>query len=1121
MVLRLGPFELERPVARGGTAEVWRARHGRRGVPAAVKVLRPPPGLAAVYGARLLAEAQAMARLHHPGVIRLYDQDAVPPAVAAASEGALPAGAPYLVMEWVEGGTLRAGRCDDWPTLVGVLRALLDALAHAHAHGVIHRDLKPDNVLLAARGPVLSDFGLALAPVEAVEAREVVGTPAYMAPEQVRGDAWAAGPWTDLYALGCLGWELAAGRPPFWGIADDMPSLLRAHLVAPPPPLRARFAVPAGFAGWLARLLAKAPLARYRFAAEAAAALAALGEPATVAAAARDGIGEGIGDGTRGETATLDALRDTLPAGVHDTAATADLPPLAPSTPPPVVPLDGDGVPEFAPLPLPDVGRSVGRLRVPPPIGRRGERAALWSALRAATLDGVQVVLVEGPAGLGKRHLARWVARRAHALGVAGTLRIEHDALGGPSAGLGAAFAAALRCAGLDEAGRRAQLGALLADVLDGPQIAALAAAIGEAEPGDEALGVYARVIAAMASRRPLVVLIGDAQWGEASLRLVDRLLAGVAALPVLVVATVRDDAVRRPAALAALARHPRVRSLAPGPMPAAELAQIAQSLLPLERPLCDALVERAAGSPLFVVELVRDWMAREALEAGPAGFRLRGGAAAEIPAEMGALWLARLADAPVDAAGRDALAIAAVLGVRVDRGEWAAACAEAGVAPPAAAVEWLVAERLARPLDDGWSFAHPMLREALVEAARRDRRLARWHGCCAAALRARGEGPLRIAEHLLGAGRPAAAWPWLRAAARRALVRVDLPALRRIARRCLTVLRGRRTRRRQRPWVEARVWWAAVRLLEGRYAAARRGSRVALEGARRVGPGWLRVEALMQLGSAAAATGEAAASVAAFEEAARRAERLGDRVLRARVWGRLGWALAESGRPVEAEALLHRALAALDGVTGPEVPVVRANALRNLADLGRRQGSPAAEHHAREALAAMLHAGMMRRAAEVECILGDLHRYRGEPGPAAALYRQAAERLRAIDAPEAPFAEANEALALVEQAQFGEARAILTRLVEADPGEGPAHLLASIARACLLPCDAHFGAWHDWDARFAGLGPLIDGRVKDPDIARQAARAAAIAAAAGEGSRAAQAEALAAAQRAAMDQRR
>ncbi|MCO5172111.1 MAG: serine/threonine protein kinase [Planctomycetes bacterium] len=249
-----GPgFEVVRPLGQGGMATVFEVR--RPGDPRrlALKVLR---GVSARGVERLRREGEVVARLRHPGI------------VSAVDAGALPDGAPYLLFELVEGQTLgerlRAGPPPEEACVVGWGRALASALAHAHAAGVVHRDVKPDNVLVDLDGRLrLADFGVALVlDLERLtRTGQVVGTPSHMAPEQAGGPG-GVGPWTDVHALGALLFEACCGASPFEG--PDLATCLASVIGAPAPRLRERRpdASP-GLEAVVARCLAKDPSARY------------------------------------------------------------------------------------------------------------------------------------------------------------------------------------------------------------------------------------------------------------------------------------------------------------------------------------------------------------------------------------------------------------------------------------------------------------------------------------------------------------------------------------------------------------------------------------------------------------------------------------------------------------------------------------------------------------------------------------------------------------------------------------------------------------------------------------------------------------------------------------------
>lgn len=285
MTIKLGPFELDRPIGRGGMGEVWSGRHVEQDVPVAIKVLTREGARHEAFADAFRNEVLSIARLHHPGIIMVLDYGVIEPRTAISSGGRLVEASPFIAMELARYGSLREYMGSlRWPELKAVLLTILDALAHAHARGVIHRDLKPQNILLGcgeANAIKLTDFGLAHTSKRDDEERsdEVEagwGTPAYMAPEQFRGLWRDYGPWTDLYALGCMAFELATGDVPFTGSSKW--TLGRGHILGDIPRMFARFPVPSGFDGWVVRLLQKDPHHRFVRAADAALALLALGD---------------------------------------------------------------------------------------------------------------------------------------------------------------------------------------------------------------------------------------------------------------------------------------------------------------------------------------------------------------------------------------------------------------------------------------------------------------------------------------------------------------------------------------------------------------------------------------------------------------------------------------------------------------------------------------------------------------------------------------------------------------------------------------------------------------------------------------------------------------------------
>ena len=255
-----GHYALERELGRGGMATVWLARDLRHHRLVAVKVLHPELG-AMLGPERFLREIELTAGLQHPHVLPLFD--------SGAAGGVL-----GYVMPYVDGETLRArlARERQLPVddAVRIARQVADALAYAHARGVIHRDVKPENVLLHGGHALVADFGVALAVQEAGGQRMTqtglsLGTPQYMAPEQTTGER-VIDHRADVYALGAVLYEMLAGEPPFTGPTAQ--AVIAKALTSDPPPLaRERRSVPPHVEAVVRRALEKLPADRFASAA--------------------------------------------------------------------------------------------------------------------------------------------------------------------------------------------------------------------------------------------------------------------------------------------------------------------------------------------------------------------------------------------------------------------------------------------------------------------------------------------------------------------------------------------------------------------------------------------------------------------------------------------------------------------------------------------------------------------------------------------------------------------------------------------------------------------------------------------------------------------------------------
>ncbi|MGH7645455.1 MAG: serine/threonine-protein kinase, partial [Gemmatimonadales bacterium] len=268
-----GRYRLERQLGAGGMATVYLAEDVQHHRHVAIKVLHEELAHS-LAGTRFLREIEIASQLQHPNILTLLD--------SGEARGFL-----YYVMPYVAGPSLRQRltREGELPVsdTVRLLVEVVDALAHAHAHGVVHRDIKPDNVMLSGRHALVTDFGVAKAIHEAARpstmtsAGIALGTPTYMSPEQASADP-DIDHRTDLYSVGVMAYELLTGRPPF---ADaKAQQVLAAHVTREPEPLtRHRPGLPAALEQVVMRCLAKRPADRWQSAEEMLAQLEPLAVP--------------------------------------------------------------------------------------------------------------------------------------------------------------------------------------------------------------------------------------------------------------------------------------------------------------------------------------------------------------------------------------------------------------------------------------------------------------------------------------------------------------------------------------------------------------------------------------------------------------------------------------------------------------------------------------------------------------------------------------------------------------------------------------------------------------------------------------------------------------------------
>lgn len=308
-----GRYRLEERIATGGMGEVWRAEDTVLGRRVAVKILQAAMLEESGFAQRFRAEARVMATINHPGVVQIYDY----------GEGELQGGgkAPFLVMEYVEGEPLhrvlvRAGRLPGPKTMDFVAQAA-EALQAAHDHGIVHRDVKPGNLLIRPNGKlVLTDFGIARSAISGnlTQAGAVLGTASYVSPEQAAGSTIT--PASDLYSLGVVAYQCLTGRRPFEG--DNPIEVAMKHIREMPPPLPPD--VPPEIRAVVERAMAKDPVQRWESA-------SAMAEAARRAAAGESVASpSGTSPGTPGRTAVMPTVVNPTVAGT-----TRVQPPVSPA----------------------------------------------------------------------------------------------------------------------------------------------------------------------------------------------------------------------------------------------------------------------------------------------------------------------------------------------------------------------------------------------------------------------------------------------------------------------------------------------------------------------------------------------------------------------------------------------------------------------------------------------------------------------------------------------------------------------------------------------------------------------------------------------------------------------
>ena len=750
--IRIGPFLLDERIGQGSMGEVWRANHVDQNVQVAVKVILTAYATERKFRRAFRQEALAVAELYHPFIVDVFDYGSIDEVAVESSAGHFELSSPYLVMSHAPMGSLdqHLNGPVAWPVVRLITVALLDALAHSHARGLLHRDIKPGNVLLTEPdrqvGVALTDFGLAYALRSSQGLsnwHHAAGTPEYMSPEQLNGDWRSYGPHTDLYGLGCLLWKLVTGDPPYTG--DNLVQLARAHIDEPLPELPSHIDVPEKLEPWLHRLLQPQPSQRFSCAADAARRFARF------AGDLRDQqVPERWSDvledsATESDTCLLSTTSYCLhrifeQPSQHHYSGPKSLPPH----------WHRNEAPEF-PVRLIDTGSGLYRLRRTPLIGREPQRDRLWNRLRQS-VDHSQIdaTFITGPAGIGKDRLARWLCERGAELGAVDIFHARHEPDGGAGGGLLPMIEREFALDGLTHNEVEEFFRTLLTDLgADDPYEWEVLTEI--LRPGDDEQRVVlstgrqrymamVRLFEYLASQRPLVLWLEDAHLNLETLRFIRQLLDRPgASAPIHVVATLRNDQLAERGlhreTVDATLTLPGAERIELEPMSDRNLRRIIEEVLFIDPATAYEAVHRAGGNPLYALQMVGSWIDDGRLEPASSGYRLRDGAQPTPSGEWIDVWTdaaERLTDAPH---ARQALQLAAILGNRFHPDVWQQAADAAGVNIPDELIDTLLRRKHLHEQQDRLVFSQALLREALLQSARNDDVWQKYCHICAQAL--------------------------------------------------------------------------------------------------------------------------------------------------------------------------------------------------------------------------------------------------------------------------------------------------------------------------------------------------------------------------------------------------